>query len=669
MEDMNNLLELKLEEGFDKIELTKLTELKELTKKLNEAAKAYYNSGVSLMTDAEYDREYERLEKLERGLHAHYSNSPTQRVGWKVMGKLPTITHPAPMLSLDKRKKVEDVREYFAPYDVYCSIKCDGLTTALDYEDGVLVRGTTRGDGWEGDDVTHNIIHIRNIPKYIPIKGTVRVRGEVVIKYSEFNRINEELKKKGEETYKHPRNLASGTLKTLDSKEAAKREMSFIAWDYEKGENKTLHYSENMKVLKEMGFEVAIGARMSCKIINDETAEMIKEKAEEAGVPIDGLVFTFNDVKYGERLGITGKFPKHSMAYKFEDEKYTTILEEVVWQVGRSGVVTPVAVFSPVDMDGAITTKATLHNLSIFEGLELGKGDEIVVYRSNQVIPAVEENITRSGGLEVIKNCPECGEELEVSVGKDGAKTLICTNEECKGKVIATICHYSSKGCMNITSLSKATVTMLYDMGAVRNVMDLYQLKEGDWYEKMINVRGFGEKKAKVLLKGIEDSKKCKLEVFIFSLGIPGIGKEQSKIIAEECGNWDDFIRKAKDKYDWTVIEGIGEVLSASINKWATKKGADAQKLAEMMEFQYRTQVKTNKFNGQTFCITGKLKRFSNREEMVEYITNGNGKVVSSVSKNTNYLINNDTESTSGKNKKAKELGVKIISEEELLNM
>ena len=643
----------------------------ELINILNKASNSYYNSDQPIMSDYIFDSLYDELKQLEEETGIVYKISPTQRVGYMVVSEHAKAVHETPMLSLDKVHNTEELKDFIKNKEVYASIKCDGLTTRLIYENGVLVKAETRGDGYVGQDVLGNVLTIANIPHSIPVVEKVVVDGEVEIPYAEFRRIKDSLPEKDKERCKHPRNLASGSLQLYDSKIAATRGMKFIAWKLTEYSNAGILYFDRIKLLQSWGFTTSPGQIVNKNNITEELLYSFYEMAEEADLPMDGVVFVYNDTNYGASLGTTGKFPRDSVAYKYEDEKFETVLEDVVWQVSRTGVLNPVAVFDPVDLDGAITTRATLHNLSFVKELELGIGDTLVIYRANQVIPKVEENITRSNTLKLPTKCPDCGHDLIVKKG-DKCENLYCTNPECSSKNISKLINYCSKTGMDIKDLGKTTLTKFYDLGFIKNYLDIYELEEKHKLE-IAKLPGFGVKSANNIFKSIEDSKDTTLSKFLCALSIPMIGKENAKILSKVFnGSWSLFQEAFENHYDFTNIDGISDIINNNLYDWYY--GTDKQMLnvlVSLLRFHNgeESRLGNNNLSGKTFCITGKLDHFKNRDELVTFIEQNGGKICGSVTAKTSYLINNDINSSSSKNKKAKQLNVPIITEQSLIDL
>ena len=657
--------------------MNKTERIKELTKKLNEYRNTYYNESESIISDYEYDKLYDELEKLENETGLSFANSPTKTVGFEVKSELEKVKHTHPMLSLDKTKSVDDLRKFASDKDCILSLKMDGLTCLLTYENGVLVQAETRGNGDIGELITHNANVFENIPLTIEYKGHFEIEGEAIITYNDFNKINESLPE--DKKYKNPRNLVSGSVRQLDNKIAAQRHIKFIAWkiptEVPEGicSNSFLH---RLMYTKDLGFEIVPLFTYSGKSDKENLPDMIeflKSKAHDHGYPIDGLVMTYNDIQYGESLGLTGHHPRHSIAYKFYDEEFETTLKNIEWTMGKSGSLTPTAVFEPVEIDGTMVERASLHNMSIFKDLELSHGDTITVFKANQIIPQVSDNLDRTLTDLCVppSTCPICGGKTEIVKDND-TEVLMCSNSNCKGKLLGKLSAFVSRNKMNIDGLSEETLSKFIARGWLTCFSDIYKLK--DYYIHMINMSGFGRKSIDKLLDSIEKSRSVELNRFIAALSIPGVGDSTAKDISKHCEyDFDTFVMRLIDKYNWSIIDGIGEKTSQQINEWIddSSNREDFRKLLQTI-----IPVKPNEGNstdntlsGKNFVITGDVTQFKNRKELQKFIESKGGKVTGSVTSKTNWLINNDVESTSSKNKKARELGIPIISEKEFLEM
>ena len=654
--------------------MNKTERIKELTKMLNEYRNAYYNESESIISDYEYDKLYDELEKLKNETGLSFANSPTKTVGFQVKSELEKIKHSHPMLSLDKTKSVDDLRKFAGDKDCILSLKMDGLTCLLTYENGGLVQAETRGNGDIGELITHNANVFENIPLTIEYKGHFEIEGEAIITYDDFEKINKVLPE--DKKYKNPRNLVSGSVRQLDNRIAAQRHIKFVAWKVPT-EVCSNSFLNRLKYAKELGFEIVplftYSGKSSDKENLPEMIESLKIKAHDHGYPIDGLVMTYNDIQYGESLGLTGHHPKHSVAYKFYDEEFETTLNNIEWTMGKSGCLTPTAVFEPVEIDGTIVERASLHNMTIFKDLELSHGDTITVFKANQIIPQVSDNLDRTLNNLCIppSTCPICGGKTEIVKDND-TEVLMCSNSNCKGKLLGKLSAFVSRNKMNIDGLSEETLSKFIARGWLTCFSDIYKLK--DYYIHMINMSGFGRKSIDKLIDSIEKSRSVELNRFIAALSIPGVGDSTAKDISKHCEyDFDTFVLKLIDKYNWSVIDGIGEKTSQQINEWIDDSGnrEDFRKLLQtIIPVNLNTNNNTDQnLAGKNFVVTGDVTQFKNRKELQKFIESKGGKVTGSVTSKTNWLINNDVESTSSKNKKARELGIPIISEKDFLEM
>lgn len=651
--------------------MDKIERIKELIVILNKASNNYYNS-IPSMTDNEWDKLYEELKLLEEETNILYPNSPTQNVGYEVVDEIEKVTHNHPMLSLDKCHSEQELIDFAKDKNCILSVKCDGLTTSLHYIDGVLVGAESRGNGIEGGNVLHNVMTIKNVPHTIPYRKELIIDGETIIDWNTFNDINDKLPE-GQEKYKHPRNLVSGSLNVLDTKIAASRNMRFIAWRVIKGLNdKSVFFA--LKEAEKLGFEIVPMWTYTNNSDDKENISAIlndlQDKADNLGIPYDGAVMAYDDIEYGLSLGRTEKFFRHSIAYKYEDELYETTLTNIEWNTSKTGLINPVAVFKPVDLEGAITTRATLHNISYIENLHLGIGDTINVYRANMVIPKVHDNLTRSNTWKLPDKCPCCGGNVEVH-NENESKTLYCTNPDCSAKLLGKLVHFCSKNAINIEGMSEATLQFLINKGWVNSFRDLFHLEK--YRNEWSKCEGFGKKSVDKLLESIDKSRKTTLDRFIYALCIEHLGRVMSKNVSAYCddniGTFCDLINNNKI-HELKKIDGFGENILSSLKNWTNKNWSMFLKLKE--EFIFLLKFKnseTLKLKNQTFCITGKLKYFNNRDSLIIAIEENGGKYVNSISKNTNYLINNNINSNSTKNKKAHDVGCKIITENDFIRM
>lgn len=644
----------------------KITRMKELINILNKASELYYQKNTIMMTDYEYDHLYDELVELEKETNMTLSNSPTINVEPEISSSLKQVEHPSPMLSLAKTKKVSELENFLGDKEGLLSWKLDGLTIVLTYENGKLISGVTRGTGIIGELVTENVKQFKNVPLTIPYKGRLVLRGEAIIKYSDFNRMNEELGD-GSSQYKNPRNLCSGSVRQLDSSITAKRCVNCIIFALiESSTNISNLKSECFDWLKNQGFEVVEHYKVTKNTVKEQVL-MFKEKVKEYDIPSDGLVITYDDIAYGNSLGTTAKFPKHSLAFKWKDETVATTLRKVDWLVSRTGLINPVAVFDPVELEGTIVSRASVHNVSILEGLKLGIGDTIMVYKANMIIPQIASNSTQSGNLEIPDRCPVCGSKASIISNSD-VKYLYCMNDFCKAKLIKRLSLFVSRNAMNIDGISDMILNKLITEKIVNNYKDLYHLDR--YKDKIIAFEGFGEKSYSNMINSIEKSRHVKLANFIYALGIPDIGFSRAKLICNHFNN--DFNKISNLTYEeLSNIPGVGDVIA---KEWIdTFSNPDfIEELKELKEEIDIPKASTNSnkdLDGLTFVITGSLNKFTNRDTMIEFIEEHGGKVVTSISSKVNYLINNDITSTSTKNNKAKELGINIIDEDKFLEL
>ena len=639
---------------------------------LNKASEAYYNTGQPIMSDAEFDNKLEELRQWEEETGIVLSNSPTHNVGYSVADELKEVEHNHPMLSLDKTKSVDELIEFIGDKDCFLSVKADGLTTSLHYINGKLIGAETRGDGVRGTECLQNVLTMKNVPKEIPYKDELIIDGETIIGWDTFREINDKLPE--DKKYKHPRNLVSGSLQLLDSKEAASRNMRFVAWRVIKGfEHKTP--SEDLFKAKDIGFEI-IPILKSPRINQKEELvillNQIRESANSHNIPYDGAVMAVDDYKIAESMGRTDKFFRHSMAYKYEDELFETVLTDIEWNTSKTGLINPVAIFEPVDLNGAITTRATLHNITYIKDMMLGIGDRIRVYRSNMVIPKVHDSIDKSGNFNIPDKCPICGQPTKI-VKDNNSEILVCTNDNCKGKLLGKLTHAVSRDALNIDGLSEATIEKFINLGWLNSIKDIYYLSA---YENEIKTMdGFGKKSVDKLLTSIEKSRNTSLERFLYSLSIPLLGKSASMMIADSVDyDFDVFIDKMtiKGAEYFRYLPGVGDSLISSLNTYWKNHYSDILQLSNEFTFEKSKIVLDeipNTLQGKTFVITGSVNHYKNRDELKADIEAHGGKVVGSVSSKVNYLINNDINSTSSKNQKAKSLNIPIITEEEFISL
>jgi len=644
--------------------MDKINRIKELVDKLNMYRDGYYNENASPVTNEKYDSMFNELENLENETGIVMTNSPTHTVGYEVNGKLEKVKHNHPMLSLGKTKSIDDIVAFLNGSPGVAMLKMDGLTCSINYVNGELDTGETRGNGEVGEIVTHNVKSIGNVPTKIPIDNLI-VDGEVIITKPDFEKINSKLP--DDKKYKNPRNLASGSIRQLDSNLAAQRHMRFIPWKSVSGVDGN-SFNERLKVLSEFGFDVVPMRKIRSGATKEEITNSIyslKQYAEDNGLPIDGIVFTYEDIRYGESLGLTSHHPRHSIAFKFLEDEEETILTDIEWQVGKTGVITPIAIFDPVDLCGTEVGRASLHNISIIEDLQLGIGDIVTVYKANEIIPQIRDDITRSNTFTIPDKCPCCGEPTEIHKDND-SKTLHCTNPYCKAKLIARLTHFVSRDAMNIDGLSEATLEKIMSVVYIENFYDIYTLKE--YYDEIVSLEGLGEKSVKKLLAEIEHSKDTELSRFLYALSIPMVGKTACKTISKyHNGNFNKMYSEWINNFDWTRLNDFGNTMCDNMNNFIRHNYLWIKELADMMSF--KTETKTGvgaPLANKTYVITGSLYKIS-RKELTEKLESLGAKVAGSVSKVTTTLINNDTESNSSKNKKAKELNIPIMSEDEFL--
>ena len=644
-----------------------LQRMKELVEKLDQAAKAYYQEDREIMSNQEYDSLYDQLEQLEKETGTVLTNSPTVRVGYEAVNELPKEEHPSPMLSLDKTKDREVLRGFIGNHKCLLSWKLDGLTIVLTYENGELVKAVTRGNGIVGEVITNNARVFKNIPLRIPYKGQLVLRGEAIITYSEFERINETIGD-ADAKYKNPRNLCSGSVRQLNNEITAKRNVRFYAFALVSAQDVDFSNSREQQFiwLKKQGFEVVEYKVVTSESL-DEAMDYFSKTIVNNDFPSDGLVVTYDDIAYGESLGSTAKFPRNSFAFKWADEMRETRLVDMEWSPSRTGLINPVAIFEPVELEGTTVSRASVHNISIVKELQLGIGDTIKVYKANMIIPQIAENLTRSGNLVIPDKCPVCGQEARIRKEND-VETLYCMNPDCVAKKIKSFSLFTSRDAMNIDGLSEATLEKFIAMGFIHNFGDIFEI--GKYKDQIVEMEGFGQKSFDNLMVSLEKAKKTTLAKVIYSLGITGIGLANAKMI---CKYFDDDIEKIRyaDEEEISSIEGIGPVIAGSLADYF-KSAENNQKLDHLLSHLHLVHEETSAeqvFAGKTFVITGSVEHFSNRSEAKEFIEARGGKVTGSVTKKTDYLINNDKTSASSKNKKAQELGIPILSEEDFLEL
>ena len=647
--------------------MDKKARIKELVEILNKAAKSYYVDAVEIMPNIEYDKLYDELVKLEKETNVVLSNSPTQNVGYETASELPKKAHESPMLSLDKTKSVTELEDWLGDNEALLSWKMDGLTIVLTYRGGELVEAVTRGNGIIGEVITNNAKNFQNVPLKIEYKGELILRGEAVIKYSDFKRINESISD-ADAKYKNPRNLCSGSVRQLNPAVTRERKVYFNVFNVVKADNIDFENSKakQFEWAKNEGFDVVEYKFTNRASLANDIADF-ESRIVGNDIPSDGLVLLLDDIALGERLGSTAKFPRNAIAFKWSDERQTTKLKYIEWSPSRTGLINPVAVFEPVELEGTTVSRASLHNVSIFEELMLGVGDEISVYKANMIIPQVYENLTKSNTEKVPKICPACGKDTTIKKDNE-SKVLLCTNPDCQVKHIKQYALMASRDALNIDGLSESTLEKFLSKGFIKSDSDLFHLDK--FKDEIINMDGFGKRSYEKLISALDEAKNTTVSRFLYSLGISGIGSANAKMIAKYFDNDIDRIISAS-KDDLLEIEGIGEVLANSIADFfrSEKNIENVESLRKILKFEKEESGGGDKLSGKVCVITGSLQHFSNRNELKELIEKNGGKVSGSVSSKTNYLINNDTASNSSKNKKAKELGVEIISEEDFLKL
>lgn len=639
--------------------------IKYLVDILNKASKAYYAEDREIMSNLEYDKLYDELQALEQETGIVLANSPTVNVGYEAVDELPKERHESPMLSLGKTKSREELRDWLQGNPAILSWKLDGLTIVLTYIDGKLAKAVTRGNGEIGEVITNNARTFCNLPVTIPFQGELVLRGEAVISYSDFERINSEIED-AEARYKNPRNLCSGSVRQLNNEITAKRSVRFYAFtlvsagEIDFGNSREAQFA----FLQEQGFEVVEHYPVTEENIL-QTIELFEKKIEHYDIPSDGLVLTYENIAYGEALGRTAKFPRHSIAFKWSDELRETVLKEIEWSASRTGLINPVAIFEPVELEGTTVSRASVHNISIVRALRLGIGDRITVYKANMIIPQIAENLTQSDNLEIPAFCPVCGGRTEIRAVNE-VQSLYCTNEKCAAKRIKAFTLFVSRDAMNIDGLSEATLEKLIDRGIIREFADLFQLAR--YREEIAGMEGFGVKSCQNLLDSIEQARNTTLPRVIYGLGIANIGVANAKML---CRYFDYNLERMQDADVETLgaIDGVGEVIASAFVEYMRDE-ENRKRLNHLMEELHVERPQTEgsqTLSGMSFVITGSLEHFSSRNDLKDIIEQKGGKVTGSVTGKTTCLINNDIASTSSKNKKAKELGVPVLSEEDFL--
>lgn len=647
--------------------MDKIVRMKELIPVLQKAGKAYYQEDREIMSNFEYDKLYDELETLEKETGITLAGSPTVSVGYEALEELPKEAHETPMLSLDKTKDVEALRAFIGDQKTLLSWKLDGLTIVLTYGDGKLQKAVTRGNGVVGEVITNNARVFKNIPLQISFKGDLVLRGEAIITYSDFKKINEEIEDV-DAKYKNPRNLCSGSVRQLNNEITARRNVHFYAFSLVRAQGVDFRNSREKQFLwlKEQGFDV-VEYRMVTRDTLDEAMEYFSGQVVKNDFPSDGLVALYDDIAYGDSLGTTAKFPRNSYAFKWKDEVRETTLKEIEWSPSRTGLINPVAIFEPVELEGTTVSRASVHNISIMKELQLGIGDKIQVYKANMIIPQIAENLTRSGNLEIPDTCPVCGKEARV-LKTNEVESLYCMNPDCQAKKIKSFTLFVSRDAMNIDGLSEATLEKFILKGFIKDFGDIFEI--GRYREEIVNMDGFGEKSFDNLMTSLERAKHTTLPRLLYSLGIANIGLANAKVICKEFDyDLEKMIHATGEEI--SSIEGIGPVIAQSFTAYFADE-ENMRKLRHLLSHLELEEVKQENrltLEGKQFVITGSVEHFANRAQLKEYIEQRGGKVTGSVTSKTDYLINNDVTSNSSKNKKARELEIPILSEEDFLHM
>lgn len=648
--------------------MDKLERIKESVELLNKAGKSYYSEGQEIMSNYEYDAMYDELKKLEEETGCVLSNSPTVNVGYEVLSELPKERHDSPMLSLDKTKDREALRDWLGEQKGVLSWKLDGLTIVLTYEDGKLSKAVTRGNGEIGEIITNNARVFKNVPVTIPYKGKLVLRGEAIITYSDFNRINEEIPEM-DAKYKNPRNLCSGSVRQLNNKITKERNVNFFAFALVSADNVDFKNSRayQFEWLKKQGFEVVEYKMVDRDNIID-TIAWFEKTIVNNDFPSDGLVIIYDDIAYGESLGRTAKFPRNAMAFKWTDETADTVLRQIEWSASRTGLINPVAIFDPVELEGTKVSRASVHNISIMEGLKLGIGDNIRVFKANMIIPQIAANLTESGNISVPEVCPVCGQPTRISEVND-VKTLYCDNPECQAKHVKSFALLVSRDALNIDGLSEATLEKFIQKGFIKDKTDIFHLDK--FKDEIVAMEGFGEKSYANLIEAVEKAKDTDLVRVLYGLGIDNIGLSTAKLIVKKLKGDPQAVLSVTAQ-ELTDIDGIGEVIAEAFVRYFAdekKKEEYIRLLGEVRLKEIEESQETEELAGKTFVITGNVTHFANRKELKELIERMGGKVTGSVTGNTSYLINNDSMSQSTKNKTAAKLGVPVITEEEFITL
>ena len=646
-------------------QMDKTDRMKELVEKLNEAAKVYYSGTDEIMSNYEYDKLYDELLALEKETGIVLTGSPTNRVGYETLSELPKEQHEKPMLSLDKTKSVDALAEFAGTHKSLLSWKLDGLTVVLTYNEGRLEKAVTRGNGYVGEVITPNARVFKNIPVEIPYKGELVIRGEAIIRYSDFEKINSEIDDDSEK-YKNPRNLCSGSVRQLSNEITARRNVNLIVFALIKADGVDFGNSREKQFewLEAQGFQV-VERRMADRSNMAEAVKFFADKIKDNDFPSDGLVLLYDDIAYGDSLGTTAKFPRNAIAFKWADETANTTLTDVEWSASRTGLINPVAIFEPVELEGTTVSRASVHNVSIVKELKLGIGDKITVYKANMIIPQIAENLTESGSLEIPKVCPVCGKPTEIRQAND-AQSLYCTNPDCQAKHVKSFEHFVSRNALNIDGISEQTLEKFIACGFIKNYTDLYHLDR--YRDRIVGMDGFGVKSYDNIANSVEASRKTTLARVIYGMGIAGIGLANAKLI---CRQYDDDVDAVMiaSKEELVSIDGIGDVLASAFHDYFADEENCRRFKALLSELIIEREERntSSPISGKVFVITGAVEHFANRDELKSYIESLGGKATGSVSARTDYLINNDSTSNSSKNKKAKELNIPIITEDEFI--
>lgn len=644
-----------------------LKHIRELVDLLNKAGKAYYSEGREIMSNFEYDALYDELTELEKKTGCVLSDSPTVNVGYEVLSELPKETHESPMLSLDKTKSVEELISWVGDQKALLSWKLDGLTIVLTYDNGELLKAVTRGNGEVGEIITNNARVFKNIPIIIPYKGKLVLRGEAIITYSDFERINEKIPE-ADAKYKNPRNLCSGSVRQLNNKITKERNVNFFAFNLVSAENVDFKNSrkEQFEWLKTQGFDVVEYKEVTAGNLED-TVHWFEKAIVKNDFPSDGLVILYDDIAYGDSLGRTAKFPRNSLAFKWTDETADTTLRQIEWSASRTGLINPVAIFDTVELEGTRVSRASVHNISVMEGLKLGIGDTIQVFKANMIIPQIAANLTQSSNIQIPDVCPVCGEPTQIKQLND-VKSLYCVNPECQAKHVKSFAHFVSRDAMNIDGLSEATLEKFIQKGFLKTFKDLYHLER--YHDEIIEMDGFGQKSYDRLIESANASRKTTLARFIYGLGIANVGLSNAKMIVKQLKSVDNIINCTRQELE--AIDGVGAVIADTFAAYFEDEDNKKNFMELLQELDIEKEDEStaaNILDGKIFVITGSLNHFGNRSELKELIEKLGGKATGSVTGKTSYLINNDSTSSSSKNKTAAKLGVPVITEEEFLNL